>query len=174
MLPLSVDFTDRLVVCVGAGPVTARRLAAFTEAGARVRVIAPERCPEVVRLPHQWVPRVVRATDLDGAWFVHTATGDRHVDARVARWAEKRRAFCITAGDVRAGSAAMPARRTLPTPDGELQVAITSADPRRSVRLVRAVAEWLQGQDLRPARDPRRLVPCDATTRSPHDSEAVA
>lgn len=174
MLPLSVDLTDRLVVCVGAGPVTARRLATFTAAGARVRVIAPERCPEVAGLPHQWVPRSVRATDLDGAWFVHTATGDPHVDARVARWAEARGAFCITAGDAREGSAAMPARRTLPTPDGELQVAITSADPRRSVRLVRAVAEWLQTQDLRPARDPRRLVPCGTTTRSPHDSEAVA
>lgn len=159
MLPVAIDLTDRLVVCVGAGPVTARRVASFLAEGARVRVIAPERCAAVAELEHDWVPRKVRATDLDGAWFVHTATGDLDIDHEVAGWARERNAFCITAGRSGDGSAAMAARRTIPTPDGHLQVAITSADPKRSVRLVKAVASWLRGQDLRPARDPRRLVP---------------
>lgn len=159
MLPLSVDLAGRLVVCVGAGPVSARRAAAFADAGARVVVVAPQRCAAMGRVEHTWVARAVRAGDLDGAWFVHTATGDPAVDREVARWAEERRIFCVTAGRAADGSAAVPARRAVPTGDGTLQVAITSGDPRRSARLVRAVAAWLGGQDLHPARDRRRLVP---------------
>ena len=170
MLPISVDMTDRLVVCVGAGPVSARRAATFAAEGARVLVVAPERSDAMMQVPHTWVPRVVRASDLDGASFVHTATGDLDTDRTVARWAADRGVFCITAGHAVDGSAVLPARRSLATPDGSLHVAITSADPRRSVRLVRAVAAWLRGQDLRPARDPRPLVPC--TSANSH--EAVA
>ena len=44
---LDLDLTDRRVVAVGGGPVTARRVAAFLEAGARVTVIAPQVCPQV-------------------------------------------------------------------------------------------------------------------------------
>lgn len=170
MLPLSVDLTDRLVLCVGAGPVAARRIATFREAGARVRVVAPERCGEVAGQPHEWVAREVRESDLDEVWFVHSATGDPAVDREVAAWARERQLFCITAGRASDGSAALPARRTLPTPDGTLTVAITSADPRRSVRLVKSVARWLAGQDLRPARDRRPLVPCSPR----HDTTTTA
>ena len=77
---LDLDLTDRRVVAVGGGPVTARRVAAFLEDGARVTVIAPQVCPQVAA--HVAVGAVEHAArawdgpaDLEGACLVHTATG---------------------------------------------------------------------------------------------------
>lgn len=143
MLPLALDLTGRRVVMVGGGKVTARRVRAFLDAGAQVTVIAPELCPALQAMTAHisWWPRQFVDGDLAGAWLAHTATGAPMVDARVAAEAETARIWCINAGKASRGSAAVPARATVATADGDITVAVTSGDPRRSV----AIRDYLVG-----------------------------
>ena len=72
-----LDLTDRLVVCVGGGSVAERRIAWLRAAGARVRVVAPEATDGLSALAAsggiEWLARPFDASDLDDAWFCHTA-----------------------------------------------------------------------------------------------------
>lgn len=143
--PLALLLEDKLVVLVGGGKVAARRAAAFSAAGARLRVVAPSLHPQVADLlgPNdEWVQREFILGDLSDAWLAHTATGDPAVDGEVAREAEWRHIFCVNAGNRDAGTAAVPARATAHTATGRVQVAVDSGDPRRSV----AVARHVQGE----------------------------
>src|SRR4051794_33944890 len=110
---LGVDLTGRAVLVVGGGPVAARRAHALLAEGATVRVVAPAVCEDLTDLVRagavDWRCDDVRADDVDDVWLVHTATGDATVDARVAAWAQDRRVWCVTAGDVAVGSARTPA-----------------------------------------------------------------
>lgn len=162
---LGVELAGRRVVVGGGGPVAARRVQAARLAGADVLVVAPQVCEEVAELVEgqvvRWRERDVRASDLDGAWLVHAATGDRGVDAQVAAWAEERRTFCVTAGDVAVGTARTPAT----TRAGDVLVGVVSAgepDPRRSLAVRDRVAALLTagGADLR-----RRRAPSGGTGR---------
>src|SRR6478672_4279823 len=49
-LPVVLDLTGRLVVAVGGGPVSARRVRAFLDEGAVVRVISPWLCEDLREL----------------------------------------------------------------------------------------------------------------------------
>ncbi|MFD6178410.1 MULTISPECIES: uroporphyrinogen-III C-methyltransferase [unclassified Isoptericola] len=168
--PLGLRVAGRLVIVVGGGPVALRRVRGLLAAGARVRVIAPDVVPDLAALVAAGaIERVTRGYcdgDLDGAWLVHTATGDPEVDARVAGDAELLRTFCVTAGDAGLGSAWVPAVARTPVTDaagrpaGDLTVAVTAArDPRRAVRVRDAVVAGLDDGSLplravRPAGDP--------------------
>lgn len=160
MLPLNLDLTGRRVVAVGGGPVSARRVRAFVEAGARVHVVAPRVCDEIKDLGNEvaWHPREVRDGDLDGAWLVHTASGDPEVDRRIGAEAERRRIWCVNASAAERGSAAVPATATAQTPEAAVTVAVSSGDPGRSVRVRDTVANLLAvgPVDLRPRRTRRR------------------
>lgn len=148
-LPLTLDIAGREVLLVGAGPVSARRARMFRDAGARVRVVAPElgeRMRAVIASPGPVIEfecREVDDTDLDTPWVVHSATGDREVDARLAEACESRRIWCITAGEASLGSARVPARAGVVTPAGSVRIAVDSDDPRRSVDVGRRVARSL-------------------------------
>ncbi|MBL0884712.1 uroporphyrinogen-III C-methyltransferase [Myceligenerans indicum] len=108
--PLGLRVTGRLVVVVGGGPVAARRARGLADAGARVRVVAPEVCEELAAAGEvEWIRREYRTGDLDEAWLAHTATGDPSVDRQVADDAEALRIFCVTAGDAEAATAWTPA-----------------------------------------------------------------
>jgi uroporphyrin-III C-methyltransferase/precorrin-2 dehydrogenase/sirohydrochlorin ferrochelatase len=155
--PLGLKVAGRLVVVVGGGPVAARRARALVEAGARVRVIAPDVCEELSVLARvsapgavELVPRAYRAGDLDEAWLVHTATGSPAVDQQVSDDAERARVFCVTAGDASVGSAWVPAvARTALTDDAEVTVSVTAGrDPRRATAIRDAVAAALQSGTL--------------------------
>ncbi|HEV6952874.1 MAG TPA: uroporphyrinogen-III C-methyltransferase [Promicromonospora sp.] len=180
LYPLGLKVAGRLVVVVGGGPVAARRVAGLVDAGARVRLVAPqtvlaEQHPALVeasvpgadRTPEprpgavQWVRRDYRTGDLDGAWLVHTATGTPAVDRQVADDAEHARVFCVTAGDASVGSAWVPAvARTALTDGGEATVAVTAGrDPRRSQAIRDAVAGALQSGALPLRRHRPRAVP---------------
>lgn len=161
-LPLTLSLSGREVLLVGAGPVSARRAEMFREAGARVRVVAPElgeRMRAVIAASGSRVEfeqREVRDSDLDTPWVVHAATGNPDVDARLAEVCESRRLWCITAGDVSLGNARVPARAGVVTPAGSVRIAVDSDDPRRSVDVGRQVARSLatEPRGLR-ARRPR-------------------
>jgi uroporphyrin-III C-methyltransferase/precorrin-2 dehydrogenase/sirohydrochlorin ferrochelatase len=149
-----LDLAGRDVLVVGGGPVSARRAGLLADDGARVSVVAPDACEELRELAAddrvRWVARDVVEGDLDGAWLVHTATGDARTDAAVAAWAEARRVFCVHAGDVAGGTA----RTAAASRHGDVAVGVVSAgtaDPRRAAAVRGAVARFLDGggADLR-------------------------
>jgi uroporphyrin-III C-methyltransferase/precorrin-2 dehydrogenase/sirohydrochlorin ferrochelatase len=160
-LPLVLDLTDRLVVAVGGGPVSARRVQAFLAEGARVRVVAPYLCEDLVDLVHEgdiaWHVRDYAGTDdLEGAWLVHTATGDGHVDEAVARDAESLRIWCVNAGSAATTRASVPARASVDTPDGTVTVAVhAGGDP----GLARAVRDGFEQALASGTLDLRRTRP---------------
>ncbi|GAA4875129.1 uroporphyrinogen-III C-methyltransferase [Serinicoccus chungangensis] len=158
---LGLSLSGRRVVAVGGGPVTARRVADLLAEGAAVEVVSPELCPALTaslseRTTLSWTPRrYAGARDLDGAFLVHTATGDPETDRRVAADAEARHTFCVSAGDAAAGSAQVPARAAVPTPAGEVRVAVhAGGDPRRAAGIRTDLADHLTGGvvDLRARR----------------------
>jgi len=95
LLPVFLDVRDRDCLVVGGGEVAARKVERLLRAGASVRVVAPELCAELAARREQaalrHTARPFSEADLDGAWLAYAATGDRHVNARVARLAKARR-----------------------------------------------------------------------------------
>lgn len=160
--PLGLRVAGRLVVVVGGGPVALRRVRGLLDAGARVRLVAPDLVAGLDELVRAGVvehrARTYARGDLEGAWLAHTATGDPQVDEAVAAAAEAARVFCVTAGDARRATAWVPA--VARTDDGtgeagEVTVAVTAGrDPRRAQRVRDAVAAALESGDLplRPVR----------------------
>ena len=137
-----LDLSDRLVVCVGGGSVAERRIARLRAAGARVRLIAPVATAQLTALAAEgaieWPARVFEPTDLDDAWFCHTATGSASVDASVVAAAEARRVWCVNAGHGGKGTARLAAETT----SGDVMVGVVStagADPRRTVAVRDAI-----------------------------------
>jgi uroporphyrin-III C-methyltransferase / precorrin-2 dehydrogenase / sirohydrochlorin ferrochelatase len=139
--PLWIDLADRLVVVVGGGPVAARRATRLVQDGARVLVVAPAVCEDLADLVDDgrvtWVAREYRTGDLEGAWLVHTATGERAVDDAVAADAELLRVWCVRADDASLSAAWTPAV----TRSGDIAVSVTAGrDPRRAAALRSAIA----------------------------------
>lgn len=155
--PLTLDVRDRRVVVVGGGPVAARRARGLVEAGAAVVVVAPWACEDLADLAAggtlRWRPREYAGSgDLDGAWLVHTATGDPDVDAAVAADAQAARLWCVRADDSRASAAWTPAVASV---DGVLVAVTAGGDPRRARALRDAIHARLETGDL-PLRRQRR------------------
>jgi len=151
--PLHLSLTGRRVVVVGGGPVAARKVAAFLAAGADVLVVAPYACEQIVSDAAAgllgWQQRDYRHGDLDGAWLVVAATGDRVTDEAAEAAATTQRTFCVRADDAAAGSARSPA--TLRRDDLVISVASSgagTADPRRSVAVRNAIAQALDAGTL--------------------------
>ncbi|MGW5238532.1 uroporphyrinogen-III C-methyltransferase [Monashia sp. NPDC004114] len=134
-LPIVLDLDGKLVVAVGGGPVSARRVRAFVDEGAVVRVVSPWVCEDLRDLVTEghaeWVGRdYAGPADLAGAWLVHTATGEPGVDRRVAQDAAALRVWCVDATDAAATSASIAARADVTTRDGRVTVAAYAAgDP---------------------------------------------
>ena len=134
-LPVVLDLTGRLVVAVGGGPVSARRVRAFLDEGAVVRVISPWLCEDLRELALagrvDWLERDYAGPgDLEGAWFAHTATGESSVDREVAADAEALRVWCVDATDAAGTTASVAARADVTIPDGRVTVAAYAAgDP---------------------------------------------
>ncbi|MGJ9423076.1 uroporphyrinogen-III C-methyltransferase [Aeromicrobium sp. CF3.5] len=146
-LPLLLDLTDRRVLAVGGGPVSARRVQALVEAGAAVHLVSPIVCEDLADLVDagrvRWSPRDVVDADLDDVWLVHTATGDLALDAHVSRGCTERRIWCVNATDQTAATAHVPARHRVDTPDGPVDLAVNAGDPRRAVSIRNRLAEVL-------------------------------
>lgn len=143
---LGVNLEGRDVLLVGGGAVAGKRLQRFLADGARPRIVAPVLDDTTALLVERhgvaWEPRRFRAGDLDGAWLVHTATGDPQVDRLVAEQCELRRVLCINASDGAHGTARLTAQAEI----GDVTVAVTStvgADPRRSVAVRDAIVDLI-------------------------------
>ncbi|MEO3934258.1 uroporphyrinogen-III C-methyltransferase [Micrococcaceae bacterium Sec7.4] len=147
--PTALRLLGRPVLVVGGGPVAARRAKGLLDAGARVTVVAPLACPALHDLADAglltWEPREYRSPDVDGAWFVQTATGDAAVDAQVAADAEAQRIWCVNASDHEASAAWTPAVAVV----DDVKIAVNAGgDPRRAMALRDAVATALETGDL--------------------------
>ncbi|MDT4935556.1 MAG: uroporphyrin-III C-methyltransferase / precorrin-2 dehydrogenase / sirohydrochlorin ferrochelatase, partial [Pseudonocardiales bacterium] len=135
--PLLLDLSGRPVLVVGGGAVGTRRVRSLLEAGASVRVVAPEVTDQLAASGVPIERRLFRAADLDGAWLAIACTDDGAVNAAVVEAADERRVFCVRADAAQGGSARTPAtlRR-----DG-LTVAVTGGDdPLRAVALRDAIS----------------------------------
>src|SRR5690242_16459683 len=127
-LPIVLDLDGRLVVAVGGGPVSARRVRAFVDEGAVVRLVSPWVCEDLSELAGhgklEWLARdYAGPADLEGAWLVHTATGEPGVDRQVAQDAAELRIWCVDATDAATTSASISARTDVSTPDGRVTIA---------------------------------------------------
>ncbi|UJP39155.1 uroporphyrinogen-III C-methyltransferase [Cellulomonas palmilytica] len=157
MHPLLLDLRGRRVLVVGGGPVAARRAARLVEDGGDVLVVAPAVCEDLASLAARgavrWEQREYATGDLAGAWLVHTATGVRAIDERVAADAERERVWCVRADDHAASSAWTPAVARA----GDVTVAVNAGgDPRRAAALRSAISLLLDtgGLPLRHHRPP--------------------
>jgi uroporphyrin-III C-methyltransferase/precorrin-2 dehydrogenase/sirohydrochlorin ferrochelatase len=155
--PTALRLLGRPVLVVGGGPVAARRAKGLLDAGARVTVVAPVASAALRELADAglltWVPRAYTSSDVDGVWFVQTATGDSAVDAQVSADAEAQRIWCVNASDHEASAAWTPAVAVV----DDVKIAVNAGgDPRRAMALRDAVATALETGDL-PLR--RRRVP---------------
>lgn len=87
-VPILVDGAGLRVLIVGGGRVAARKLAALLQAGARVRVVAPQATEAISALAGsgelEWLARGYEPADLGDAQLVIAATGDRAINAKVA------------------------------------------------------------------------------------------
>jgi uroporphyrin-III C-methyltransferase / precorrin-2 dehydrogenase / sirohydrochlorin ferrochelatase len=155
--PTALRLLGRPVLVVGGGRVAARRAKGLLDAGARVTVVAPEATDALRELADAglltWEPRTYRSEDVDGVWFVQTATGDPAVDTAVASDAEAQRVWCVNASDHESSAAWTPAVAVV----DDVKIAVNAGgDPRRAMALRDAVATALESGDL-PLR--RRRVP---------------
>jgi uroporphyrin-III C-methyltransferase/precorrin-2 dehydrogenase/sirohydrochlorin ferrochelatase len=112
-------------------------------------VVAPYACEDVWEYAGRGEVtlhlRDFRTEDLDDAWLVHTATGDRETDASVSAAAEARRIWCVRADRAEQGTARTPAVAR----SGDLVVAVNAGgDPRRAVSLRNAIAGGLADGSL--------------------------
>mgnify|MGYP001279539473 CR=1 FL=1 len=90
-LPIFLKIANERCAVIGGGGVAARKVALLIEAGARVTVTAPQLCAELAelasagRIDHR--PDAFSPPALQGMALVIAATGDRAVNAEVARLA---------------------------------------------------------------------------------------
>lgn len=147
--PTALRLLGRPVLVVGGGPVAARRAKGLLDAGARVTVVAPVASAALRELADagllSWQPRSYRSGDVDGVWFVQTATGDSAVDAQVSSDAEAQRVWCVNASDHEASAAWTSAVAVV----DDVKIAVNAGgDPRRAMALRDAVATALESGDL--------------------------
>ncbi|GAA3283358.1 uroporphyrinogen-III C-methyltransferase [Paenarthrobacter aurescens] len=168
--PTALRLLGRPVLVVGGGPVAERRAKGLLDAGAKVTVVAPVATENLHGLAASGLltleQRGYRTSDLDGVWFVQTATGAAAVDTQVAADAEAQRIWCVNASDHEASAAWTPAVAVV----DDVKIAINAGgDPRRAMALRNAVATALETGDL-PLRRHRKP---DAAGTTPAGSVAL-
>ncbi len=103
LFPVFVKLSGRLCTVVGGGEVAARKALSLLEAGARVRVVAPEVTPVLRSLVEEGavelVARPYAPGDLEGSSLVFAATDDSRVNEAVHREAERRGLLVNVADD---------------------------------------------------------------------------
>jgi len=151
LLPLFLNLTGRAVLLVGGGRVASAKLQQLLAAGARVRVVAPEICEDILAVVARDESPVVEAArrgftpaDLDGAWLV-VAAATPAVNRQVAEVAETQRVFVNAVDDPENASAFLSGvvRR-----DGVTLAISTSGDAPALTALLREGLDALLPRDL--------------------------
>ncbi len=96
--PIFLKVEQKLCVVIGGGTVAERKITSLLEAGARVKVIAPEVTERIKILAREgkiiWEERPYRSGDLKDAFLVIAATNNPQVQEEVFAEAEERKIFC--------------------------------------------------------------------------------
>lgn len=102
--PAFLNLRDRSCLIVGAGPVALRKIRLLHSAGARISIVAPEVCEELLEFAtangHELIRRLFRPADVIGRWLVVSATGDTEVERAVYQHATDAGVFCNSVDDV--------------------------------------------------------------------------
>jgi len=109
-LPVFHNVKGKLCLVVGGGEVGKRKAGVLLEAGARVRVVAPEMAPELAK--QQGVESITERFEsmhLDGVTLVIAATNDRSVNKHVSQLAQARNIPVNVVDDPELCSFIMPA-----------------------------------------------------------------
>jgi uroporphyrin-III C-methyltransferase / precorrin-2 dehydrogenase / sirohydrochlorin ferrochelatase len=112
-LPLFIDVRDRLVVVVGGGAVAQRKIEHLLKAHAKIRVVAPDLCAELIayrelgRIEHR--PTIFAPVHLDGALLVVGATDEATVNDAIAVAAAERGILVNVVDDAKRSSCIFPA-----------------------------------------------------------------
>ena len=92
------------LLVIGGGAIAYSKIPGLLEAGAKVRVIAPQLSPplaELLRLQRiDWLPKAFEGDDLCGAFLTIAATSLRSVNESVYTEAEKRNLLCNAVDDI--------------------------------------------------------------------------
>jgi uroporphyrin-III C-methyltransferase/precorrin-2 dehydrogenase/sirohydrochlorin ferrochelatase len=90
-LPIFADIRNKLCLVVGGGEVAKRKAGVLLEAGAKLRIVAPQ-LHEVFELPpgNEYLAERFRPAHLDGMTLVIAATDDVAVNEQVSREAKQR------------------------------------------------------------------------------------
>ena len=112
-LALNIRMQGKLAVIIGGGAVAVRKLRSLVTAGAQVRVVAREICPEINALKESGKVAVrtgsYMASDLDNAFLVVAATDDIITNEKVRCEAAKRGIMVALADNPSAGDCTFPA-----------------------------------------------------------------
>ena len=85
--PLFIDLSDQTVFVSGGGKIALRRIRTLIHFGARIRVTAPDLCPELSLMEREGrihvEHREYEPADLEGAVLVLAATDKREVNQRI-------------------------------------------------------------------------------------------
>lgn len=154
LFPMFVKLKDRECLVVGAGRIAQSKIPGLLEAGAKVRVVAPEANTTVAEWARSgritWEQRSFQGADLDGIFLVIAATSLRDLNATIFHEARQRNILCNAVDDPAHCDFYYPAvvRR------GALQLAISTAglSPALAQRIRRELEEqfgseyaaWLQ------------------------------
>ncbi len=126
LFPMFLKLEGRPCLVVGAGSVGELKIRSLLQAGAAVRVIAPQATAAVTAWARaeviSWEARTFGADDLDGAFLVIAATSSPEVNETIFREAQRRNILCNAVDDPEHCDFFYPAvvRR------GQLQLAIST------------------------------------------------
>ncbi len=104
LFPTFLKLGGRQVLLVGAGPVASGKLRSLLDAGAVVRVVAPDILPAIEAEPVELVRRPFEPADLDGMSYV-VAAAPPEVNREVAAAAHARGIFVNAVDDIENASA---------------------------------------------------------------------
>jgi siroheme synthase-like protein len=152
-----LDVAGRRCVVVGGGAVGHEKAAGLAACGADVTVVSPELHPSFSELDVEWLPRPYRRGDLDGAFLVIVATGDRAVDETVWRDAEELGKLCNVADVPELCNFILPAVHR----EGPIAVAVSTggASPALAKRLRSQIAELVTPEHAELAEELRAMRP---------------
>jgi precorrin-2 dehydrogenase / sirohydrochlorin ferrochelatase len=98
LFPMFLKLSGRPCLVVGAGTIAESKIASLLEAGARVRVVAPEATPQVRSWAQsnaiEWHRRPFQPDDLDGMFLIVAATSSTELHERIFAQATRRGVLC--------------------------------------------------------------------------------
>ena len=126
LFPMFVRLEGRACLVVGAGSVAESKIRSLLDAGANVRVVAPQANTIVATWAHAnlitWEAREFSPVDLEGIFLVVSATSSKDVNENVFQEARRRNVICNVVDDPPHCDFYYPAV----VQRGELQIAIST------------------------------------------------